>query len=202
MLISEQWRALNADLHERNPRFGAGGWRWANAVCGVAERYGCKTVLDYGCGKNTLAMQLNGALDVRSYDPAVPEFAADPEPADMLVSIDVLEHIEPELLDPTLDHMAGLTRKVALLLVGTRPSDKSMRDQRNAHLIIEPMGWWLERLGQRWRIVEAQDASESGFFRQWRRPMSRPRGVPPIKAPRNIRMAPGMEFRCLCVPRG
>ena len=200
-MITKEWCQLKEELHQRNPLFGAGGWRWANAVCGIASEYGCRTVLDYGCGKGTLARQIKGHLDVRNYDPAVPEFSGDPEPADMLVSIDMLEHVEPEFLGSTLEYMVELTKKVAFIVVGTRPSDKNMSDGHNAHLIIEQMTWWLGQIRLYFSIIKAQDASEPGYFQKWRRPITRPRGAIPLMAKkRRMIMRPGMEFRCLCTP--
>jgi hypothetical protein len=76
-----------------------------------------------------------------------------------VVCTDVLEHIEPELIDNVLDHLKDLTRKVAFLAIATRPARKNLADGRNAHLIIQPSSWWLAKLFYRFNIVsfEAND---------------------------------------------
>lgn len=73
MLITPEYAALNRELHERRPDYGTGGHKWANWVRVYCEKRGFTSVLDYGCGKGTLAEALEGSgLDVREYDPAVP----------------------------------------------------------------------------------------------------------------------------------
>lgn len=199
VLITDEWRGLNEELHVERSDFGATGWKWANTVAGIAGMYGCKSILDYGCGKNTLSRALPYHFDIQSYDPAIPDYSGDPAPADMVVSLDVLEHIEPGLLDNVLSHMRGLTLKIALFVVSTRASNKAMRDRRNAHVIIEPMPWWLERIGRHWRIIRAHDNSEMGYFHQWRRPLRKPTGACGRGTLRyNFTPTPGREFICLC----
>lgn len=199
-LISPEWKALNEQLHQERSDFGAGGWRWANAVHQLASEYGCFSILDYGCGKDTLAQML--PLDIRSYDPAIPKYAAEPQPADMLVCTDVLEHIEPHLLEEVLRHTARLTKTVALFVVGTRASDKAMKDRRNAHLIIEPMNWWLTQIERHWRVVESGDMSTPPMLRRWRRPITKPRGAFGMKARGGGRVVSpaGKEFAAICTP--
>ena len=49
-------------------------------------------------------------IDYRPYDPAFPEYG-EPRGADLVCCIDVLEHIEPDLLDNVLDDLARITLK-------------------------------------------------------------------------------------------
>jgi hypothetical protein len=60
----------------------------------------------------------------------------------MLISTDVLEHIEPEFVANVLQHMDSLFTRVAYLLIATCPAKKSLPDGRNAHLIQEEPDWW------------------------------------------------------------
>lgn len=182
-MISAEWRDLNADLHRASPDFGGFGSKWRARIEKIVRRYGCRSVLDYGCGKATLALK---GFDLRRYDPAIPDYAGLPEPADLVVCTDVLEHVEPEHLDDVLDHLRSLTLRVGFLTIGTRLSDKTMPDGRNAHLILEPMYWWLARLGARWTVVEAHDSSHPGHWAD--------RGLksPPLDA--------GREFSAVVMP--
>jgi hypothetical protein len=157
MLISDEYRALNAQLHRDRPDYGTSGHKWADAVMMLAKERGANTVLDYGCGKRTLrgALPLLNERDFRlyEYDPAIPGLDAAPSPADLVVCTDVLEHIEADCLNAVLDDLRRCTRKVAFLEIATRPAVKTLADGRNAHLIVEPPEWWLPKLDARWSSV-------------------------------------------------
>jgi len=159
MLISDEYRALNAALHRDRHDYGIGGGKWANLVGNIAGEHGIKTILDYGAGKGALARTLP-LLDVVNYDPAIPGIDEPPGPAEMVVSTDVLEHVEPAFLDDVLDDIARLAQRIVVLVVATRPAVKTLADGRNAHLIVEPVGWWLPRLMQ--RFVLAQVTNNEG----------------------------------------
>ncbi len=162
MLISEPYRALNAELHARNPAYGISGGKWAAKVHRLALEYEATTVLDYGCGRGTLGTALRQMVQkpfcvFAEYDPAIEGKDAPPSRADFVVCGDVLEHIEPDCLYAVLDDIRDLARKVVLLIVATRPAQKTLADGRNAHLIVEPSEWWFPKLASRWRIKEFQD---------------------------------------------
>ncbi len=173
-LITPSYRALNAELHARNPAYGISGGKWAAKVHRLAKQYEADMVLDYGSGKGSLGAQLmvqfadernrdvNGhqvpfPYDFREYDPAITGKDARPDRADFVVCGDVLEHIEPDCLYAVLDDIRDLARKAVLLIVATRPAQKTLADGRNAHLIVEPSEWWFPKLAARWRIKEFQD---------------------------------------------
>lgn len=159
-LISEDYRSLNQKLHASNDQYGTSGKKWAKTIHQLAVSMQTMDILDYGCGKSTLAINL--PFKIQQYDPAVPKFSAKPHPSDIVVCTDVLEHIEPENLDEVLNDLAGLTRKVAFLTVATRPAKKTLEDGRNAHLIQEGVEWWLPKLWQRFTIRNLQ--VEDGEF--------------------------------------
>ncbi len=164
-LITEEYRRLNAELHERRPDYGVSGHKWARAVHSLAAQYGARDILDYGCGKETLARAMEtsdyGAKcsartgkRIVGYDPAIPGLDAPPEPADLVVCGDVLEHVEPECLDAVLDDLARLTKKVAFLVVATRLAKKTLADGRNAHLIVRPPQWWMPKIMARFHVKQ------------------------------------------------
>jgi hypothetical protein len=82
----------------------------------------------------------------------------------MVACIDVLEHIEPELLDNVLDHLQSLTELVVMLTIDSGPAGKVLSDGRNAHLIQEPMAWWLPKLSARWDLQTVQKISDHSFY--------------------------------------
>lgn len=141
-LISEHYRDQNAQLHKLRSDYGSNGHRYASQIRELAQAMGTQDILDYGAGKQTLSDALVG-LNVKSYDPAFPEISSLPEPADLVVCGDVLEHIEPEYLDAVLDDLQRVTKKCLFATIATRPAAKTLPDGRNTHLIQQDLRWWL-----------------------------------------------------------
>lgn len=141
MLFTDKYKDLLSEMHAGSKRFGSGSKKHREKV----SRFGFEDILDYGCGKGNLGLG-------RKYDPAIPEFSADPEPADLVVCTDVLEHIEPECLDDVLGHIRSKTKKKAYFVIATRRAKKTLPDGRNAHLIVESSDWWLNKLKQHYII--------------------------------------------------
>ena len=158
--ISEDYRGLNIELHKTNPNYGMSGQKWGPAIMAATQAMQTTDVLDYGCGKSTLAKTL--PFNINQYDPAIPRFKHKPEPADLLVCTDVLEHIEPDMLDSVLDDIKNLTKKAAFLVVATGPAHKTLSDGRNAHLIQERPKWWESKLSKRFNSVVIEEG-EGGF---------------------------------------
>lgn len=125
------------------PAYGSRGFNWAYLIAGIATVEKCSTILDYGCGKGSLGETLRRAgLAARDYDPAIEAASAPPRKADMVVSVDVLEHIEPECLDGVLEHLQTLTQRILFVAISTRPAKRWLSDGRNTHLIVEEGDWW------------------------------------------------------------
>lgn len=164
MLISDKYQKLNTELHTSKPSYGASLDALPH-IKRLIRKHKPIDILDYGCGKGQLSRVLHWPWHpkVHNYDPAIPEYSHQPVPADMLVSTDVLEHIEPEHLDAVLNHMHDLTKRFCLLSIATRPAHKQLPDGRNAHLIVQPIEWWLPKLRQYWSIMEFW-GNESEFY--------------------------------------
>ena len=151
-LITEAYREQNALLHQKDPGYGAGaGGKCGGKVRELMQTYATQSVLDYGCGKGTLAKLLPS---VRNYDPAMPEFSAPPEPADIVICRDVMEHVEADCIDDVLDDIKRLTRKVAWLNIVCRPATKNLPDGRNTHISVYPRAWWLDKLRERFTVLK------------------------------------------------
>lgn len=147
LTITEHYRDLNAQLHRERADYGKRGHRHANAVTELALRIGARTVLDYGCGKGTLSFGLPGFLSCQSYDPCVSQFATPPDPAEVVVCTDVLEHIEPDCLHSVLCDLQRLTIRKLYVVIATHPDgSKTLPDGRDPHLIVRPAVWWQTRL--------------------------------------------------------
>src|SRR5436190_3801658 len=111
-LITEEYRRMQQELH-RNPNYGVASVGFAPFVANVIKQVGATELLDYGAGKGRLALTLDDLMDepitVHHYDPAIPEWSQTPTPCDFVTCIDVLEHIEPALLDNVLDDLKRVT---------------------------------------------------------------------------------------------
>jgi Glycosyltransferase GT-D fold len=156
-LISKGYRNDLIELRKRQ-RFGADGHKHADAVRAYAAKVGADTTLDYGCGEQTLAVALKPFMRVLGYDPAIDGRDAAPKPCDLVVALDVLEHVEPERLDAVLDHIWKCAAKAAFLVISTRPANTILPSGRNAHLIVEDGDWWNGRVLQSgWTLDKRED---------------------------------------------
>jgi hypothetical protein len=149
-LITEEYTALNKKMHAEKKHYGTTSPKWAGQVRELYTTMQADSLLDYGCGKGHLAMQL--PFPVREYDPAITGKDATPEPAALVVCTDVLEHVELECLGAVLDDLQRVTQQVLFLTVATRPANKTLPDGRNAHLIVESASWWLPQLMSRFEL--------------------------------------------------
>lgn len=149
-LISASYREMNTKLHHDRLDYGVGGGRHVPTVVKLAESLKTTSVLDYGCGKGYLGRAM--PFPIWEYDPAITGKDTTARPADLVVCLDVLEHIEPEKLEFVLDDLRRVTRKVAYFVIHTGPSSKTLADGRNAHLIQKPMKWWNKHIGRHFHI--------------------------------------------------
>lgn len=165
-LITEEYRKMQQHLHE-NPKYGVASIGYAPLVAQVIELIGAQELLDYGAGKGrlgqTLKQHLKRPLNIAHYDPAIPEWSASPAPCGLVACIDVLEHIEPDLIDNVLDDLQRVTRGVGIFTVDTGAAIKVLPDGRNAHLIQQPVAWWLAKFLSRFELNRFE-RMEKGFW--------------------------------------
>lgn len=107
-----------------------------------------KTILDYGCGSGKLIITLKNMfpeIEIHGFDPGNLQFQNYKKDSyDLIVSTDVLEHIEPEYLDQTLEFLRKKSRYF-YHLIALKPSRLTLPDGRNAHLILESAQWWKNK---------------------------------------------------------
>lgn len=145
-LASPEYREQLRITHAReNHKWGGGGKSWADEVVAWAREIGAKTAVDYGCGRGTLKASV-GDLAVHEYDPGIVGKDAEPPVADMVVSTDVIEHIEPDNVLNVLRHMRALARFGSFHVISLRPAKLILPDGRNAHLSLLTQDEWLEKL--------------------------------------------------------
>lgn len=160
MLITERYKEINRELH-KNIHFGRGGGGWYKSAQQLMVLAESEDLLDYGCGKGTLNQKLK--QEIKEYDPAIDGKDSPPEPADVVMCCDVLEHIEPKCLFDVLNDLARVVKKYGFFTIATRPARKTLPDGRNAHLIVKDAQWWLDQLTEHFTIRHIElDASTAG----------------------------------------
>ena len=174
-VISDEYRKMQQELH-KNPGYGVASLKFAPLVAKIIQGLKLGSVADYGAGKQNLLRGLNelglSGFSYYPYDPAFPEYG-EPQAADLVCCIDVLEHIEPDLLNNVLTDLEKITRKFGFFSVHTGPAIKVLPDGRNAHLIQEPSSWWLKRLTNHFEIQQLQTLSDGSGFWVLTRPIRR-----------------------------
>lgn len=181
-LITDDYKDQIQQLHATKQKWGSRAHRWNDQVVAFGRGLRAATVLDYGAGKGALrpGLELAGFV-VREYDPGIPGKDALPGPADMVVCLDVLEHIEPDCLNDVLAHMGGLAVRGLYANVALYPAGNWLPDGRNAHLIIESPEWWQGRIKAAWTFPCRLE------FEMYTRP-SRPGSAKKPKASLIVRM--------------
>lgn len=165
MLISPEYQAVNRYMLAHK-NYGISGHVWAPKVHELAQGIEARSLLDYGCGQGSLAAALPAErrYAVNEYDPGIPGKDHAPANADLVSCTDVLEHIEPDCLNAVLDHLFQLADKAVALVVATIPATKHLPDGQNAHLIVEPVDWWLPKLLSRWQLRAFTDHGPCFFY--------------------------------------
>ena len=162
MLITPEYRELNRQLHQDNEHYGTSGKQWREAVRALSE-HGRLAILDYGCGKQTLKAALGPAYRVTGYDPCIEGLDTPPEPHDVVVCGDVMEHIEPELVMNVLMDVRRLAKKTAFFVIGMQPAKKTLADGRNAHLSLHTQAQWVVKLNEAgFKVLEQSNPYEKG----------------------------------------
>lgn len=168
MLFGDSYAALLQRQHAET-KWGADcPFRHMKELLPLLQRVGAKTILDYGSGRESLRnhVQRDGLpYLVYCYDPGTNSFNA-PE-ADVVACCDVLEHVEPELLDQVLEHLFSLAHRAVYLVIALRQAKARMVDGSPQHLIVQPFDFWASKLAKyscRWEVFSMVNAKE---VRMW-----------------------------------
>lgn len=115
------------------------------------RRHTVVSVLDFGAGAQTLGEYVQEhAVDClikwTDYDPGIPRLSHVPDRKfDLIVSSDVLEHVEPEEIDNVIAWLGDHATKAQFHHIACDPCGLILPDGRNAHLITENVDWWKEK---------------------------------------------------------
>ena len=166
MAITPDYKEHMAKEHDGS-KWGTTGWKYSGdlMVNAIKARPYVKTVLDFGCGKGTMKPYLEQRCDVEvfEYDPGIPGKDTFPTGQfDMVISSDVLEHVEPDLLDDTIKQLEKLTRWVMCHDIACSPTGKLFGEGpykgQDLHLIVEEPSWWRKKFKEVCGLWEAEYA--------------------------------------------
>lgn len=134
--------------------------RYLNKHTAVVE------VLDFGCGTGALGKHLRSLQEagvlrkgvvIHEYDPSVAGKDKIPERSfDLIVSLDVMEHIEPQSLQETLEWIREHSDRQYHHIDCNETKDR-LPDGRDVHLIVREPEWWEQVLippAHGWQIME------------------------------------------------
>lgn len=149
MKISEDYAKQLNQLHSKKKLVLGHGVSPPQKLVEVIKKYNPDTILDFGCGTGNMLKVVQETFPdfkVLGYDPGTDNYKNFPEhPIDLIYSTDVLEHIEPEFVDETLDNLF-LSADIQYHNIACFPAKKKLPDGRNCHLIVEEPNWWLEKI--------------------------------------------------------
>jgi SAM-dependent methyltransferase len=155
-MISPTLQRQYMRLHESKENYGHSGSKHLAAIINEVRK--CSTILDYGCGKGNLVRKLTAAgYNATGYDPAVPKFQIKPKGKfDMVISTDVLEHVEPLMLAYVLQDIRDYARHKVYLAIALRyDRTNKLPDGSNPHKIVKPSSWWTATLTKSFTDWEA-----------------------------------------------
>jgi len=155
-MIRQEYKEQLRQTRAANPTWGSSAVRNGGAMvvnylnhCNRRITRNVQRVLDFGCGTGTLGDHIRehcAGIEVVSYDPSVRGLDSLPTGEfDAIVSVDVLEHVEPNDLDATLAWMRERTLR-QLHHIDCNDTKDRLPDGRDVHLIIQEPEWWEPRL--------------------------------------------------------
>jgi hypothetical protein len=179
MLLSDAHRARYQQYYAtKTPRVRP--HQWQPLVDALVTDLAATSVLDYGCGQEANLARY-ASYPVENYDPGVPAWAQEPLPADLVVCVHVLEHVEDACLEAVITDMLSLATRAMLLLVSCEPSTKLLPDNTPWHTCVHHGSWWAQ-------LVSATVAL---YCPEWRR----------TALPSHLYTATPKEFGCLLVQK-
>lgn len=163
-MFTPEYLKLCQDMHAQRP-WGTTGHSYIDEFLPLVRKLRCKTVLDYGCGHETVKRGLGqraSDLEVFGYDPAIAEVSALPDPADFVVCTDVMEHVEEQYVADVIGHIHSLAIRGVYFSIGLVPAKRSLPDGTNAHITLMPSSWWIAHvLALPWTMVKVNPGKKS-----------------------------------------
>lgn len=168
----------------------------AGRIKSYIDKYGAKTLLDYGCGKGVQYQPAQvkvsdgrvfnsipefWGVTVALYDPAYTPFSTLPTGKyEAVISTDVLEHCPEDDVDWIVDEIFGYATKFVYANVACYPASKRLPNGENAHTTIKPLEYWQAAFQKAaakhgnlpWVLVIDERITENGQMRALQRTVS------------------------------
>lgn len=169
-MISESLKKAYTDIHKNTP-FGKRA-KIPPYLAEFIKEKKPKSILDFGCGKGNLVKILSESytnITISGYDPANPVYDVPLSIVDMIISTDVLEHVEPENIDDVVKLLYD-NASLQYHLISCAPAKLILPDGRNAHLIQETPEWWRNKFTQTgFRVIKEDYKEFSKYSKQLRK---------------------------------
>lgn len=164
MLITPEYQKALFDLHKI--QWGTTGGKYAgdsvvNILKGFRE---IETILDYGCGSASLknfVIKKGVKKKWSLYDPGVAKYTDEPKGKfDLVITTDVLEHVEEPMLNNTIRHLQSLTGKYLLSEIACYLSGCKFKDGpyvgQDLHINLKaPDAWRLRLQHPNFELIES-----------------------------------------------
>jgi hypothetical protein len=116
------------------------------AIDELMRQHCCDSVLDYGCGK-AQCWPTQWHRRITGYDPSYAPHATRPTGTyDMVICIDVLEHVPESAVDWVIGDVFAYRARWAYINIATTRSDHCLPDGTNKHVTVRDRHWWDQRL--------------------------------------------------------
>jgi hypothetical protein len=153
------------EIHRSTSYVNAG--RWRRYIRPWVEELRPHSILDYGCGRSSMVTEFDAKIK-HAYDPAIPGSDTIPLPRyDMVLCIDVMEHLDEPEVDQVFAEIAGLTGR-ALFLIDTVEAKTILPNGENAHATIRSYEWWRSQLAKHFPVVERIATGRRVGLKTWR----------------------------------
>ena len=147
---------LYKEHHSKHPSYGKSFDVHYPYIGAIVYYLGCKSLIDYGCGKNLLVDKFReaGVEGAVKYDPAIPGIDKLPDQVfDCLINTDVLEHIPEDDLPAVLETFKRLS-STAIIIPHLGKAKAILPNGENAHCTIKTPSEWRSLFERYYKHVE------------------------------------------------
>lgn len=176
--ISPEYLKTQEEMHtglHKTMQYGSIAYTLFSAVIEPMVRNSkSKSVFDYGCGKQYLRKLFEDmGIEYGGYDPAIKKYSTLDlsKQYDMVVCIDVMEHVEVKYHDIVLQDIAKLAKEYILLTISPAEAKKVLSDGRNAHICQAGPSYWLPKICKYFEPIQMANCIDgvAGFYVMCRR---------------------------------
>tara|TARA_B100000029_G_scaffold383086_1_gene378507 strand:+ start:3853 stop:4518 length:666 start_codon:yes stop_codon:yes gene_type:complete len=136
---------------------------YAKLIKKIIEKNKIKSMLDYGCGKgiyydnsfNSDGLKIKSLrsywnIEIDLYDPCYEKnsFLDINKKFDLVICVDVLEHIPSCDIDWVLEKIVDKAKKYVFINIACHPAIALLPNKKNAHININPPQWWHQKILQ------------------------------------------------------